>query len=290
MRVLLLLAICVITHSASAQVGLPRDDGADRRFQVDFTAGAWFPRLEGKTTLGSNGTPLTMGDLDLDTSQVAFNGEGSISWDRCRVTVGGYDFTVSGSSVLGGPARIGGNLAPAGSTIDSEVHAWSVSTEFAYDLLTPFEEKMFPWSNPKAKVTNLTADGRRVLDFRFSLHGGVRLINLEQTYRIRGGGTAGSNNAWLSPYLGVGMDLDWVTRGSVPLVDHVVFSVHAGAGPAFSGGSYTMAIRAGVTIYLTRRLGVTLGYRLSDWSLAREDNAFEEGGLQGLFAGVSYTW
>ena len=80
------------------------------------------------------------------------------------------------------------------------------------------------------------------------------------------------------------------TKGTLPLVDHLVLGVHAGGGPAFSGGSYTMAIRAGVTLYLTRRLGVTLGYRLSDWSLVREENSFEEGGLQGLFAGVSYTW
>ena len=141
-HVLFLWAAFLVTPAASAQVGLPRDDGAHQRFRVDFTGGTWFPRLEGTATLGSNGTPLTMGDLDLDTSQVAFNGEGSISWDRCRVTVGGYDFTVSGSSVLGGSARIGGNLAPAGSTIDGEVHAWSVSTEFAYDLLTPFAEEV----------------------------------------------------------------------------------------------------------------------------------------------------
>ena len=51
-----------------------------------------------------------------------------------------------------------------------------------------------------------------------------------------------------------------------------------------------MSIRGGVTIEVIRNVGIHLGYRLSDWDLAREENSFSEGGLQGLFAGISYTW
>ena len=272
------------------QVGLPRDDTEGQRFKIDFTGGAWFPRLEGTTTLGVNGTAIDMGELDLDQSEVAFNGEASICWDRCRVTIGGYDFSTSGSAVMNRRVDLGGVIARPGDTINSQIDAWSVSTEFAYDLITPFEEKTFPWSAPKSPVKNQLADGRQVLDFRLAVTAGARLVNLQQSYSVLGGGTVETNNAWVAPLLGGEFKLTWVTRGTVPLLDHVVARVHASGGPAFVGGSYMMSIRAGLTFYFTRNLGLTLGYRLSDWALTREDNTFDEGGLQGLFAGVSYTW
>ena len=287
-RIALLIA-CMATPTI-AQVEMPSDVDQGKRFQVDFTGGVWFPRLEGITTLGAGGTAINMGDLDLDTSQAIFSGRASVSWDRFTIRLGGFDSRESGSAVLKSPVLIDGLAAPAGSVINSRVDAWSINADVAYDLITPFRAKTFPWSAPDAPTGNTATDGRRVVDLVFSLIAGVQVINLEQRYEIVGVGTATSNNAWATPSFGFGVDLVWVARDFIPFIDRMVVSVNTVAGPAFAGGSYTIDLNAGVTIYILKSLGVSLGYRLNDWSLTRGDDSFEEGGLQGLFAGVSYTW
>ena len=156
--------------------------------------------------------------------------------------------------------------------------------------MTPFREKTFPWSDSRAQLENVTSDGRKSVDLVISLIAGVQVLNLEQRYDIVGVGTASSNNAWVIPCVGFGVDLTWMAKDTVKIIDRMVISVNTVAGPAFAGGSYTLNLSAGVTIYILRSLGVTLGYQLSNWSLARGDDSFEEGGLQGLFAGVSYSW
>lgn len=285
-----LLLIALLAAPAFAQVDMPRDDAAHRRFQVDFTGGVWFPRLAGKTTLGANGTTLNINDLDLNTSQTNFSGQASIAWDRFKVRVGGFDSGVSGRVKLGSAVRIDGLNAPAGSTINSTIDAWSFNTDVSYAIMTPFQERIFPWSDPTVPVSNRRADGRRSVDLAMSLIVGVQVVNIDQQYEIVGVGTATSNNAWVSPYVGFGFELTWISRDTLPLSDHIVISIDTMAGPAFAGGNYTLNLSTGVTIYFLKSLGVTLGYRLSDWSFARGDDSFEEGGLQGLFAGVSYTW
>jgi len=282
--------IATLASPALAQVEMPRDVDEGKRFQVDFTGGVWFPRLEGITTLGAGGTPIDVGDLDLDTSQAIFSAQASIAWDRFAVRLGGFDSRVSGSAALGRPVIIDGLHAPAGTTINSRIDAWSINTDVSYDLVTPFREKTFPWSRPQAPPGNTTTDGRRGVDLVFSLIAGVQVVNLQQRYEIVGVGTATSSNAWAAPSLGFGVDLDWVARDTIPFIDRMVVSVNVVAGPAFAGGNHVIDLDAGVTIYILKSLGVSLGYRLSNWSLARGENSFEEGGLQGLFAGVAYTW
>ena len=118
---------------------------------------------------------------------------------------------------------------------------------------------------------------------------GVRVINLEQRYDFAGYGTVSSNRAWVSPYLGVGLEIDWSTRQSLGFMDRIVFDVTSGWGPALSGGDNTFTVRADATFYPVPNLGITLGYRLNDFDLARDDDAFN-GGLQGLYAGIGYAW
>ena len=48
-------------------------------------------------------------------------------------------------------------------------------------------------------------------------------------------------------------------------------------------------VRADAAFHVTRDLAIILGYRLTDFDLVREETSFN-GGLQGLFAGVRYTW
>lgn len=285
-----LMLILVLASPAFAQMELPRDEGAKRRFRVDFTGGVWFPRLAGKITLGANGTTLTVRDLDLDTSQAIFSGQASIAWDRFRLRLGGFNSGMTGTAVLSTAVRMDDLRAPAGSTVNSSIDAWSINTDVSYAIMTPFQEKIFPWSDVKPSISNTTSDGRRSVDLALSLIAGAQVVNLEQRYDIIGVGTATSNYAWVVPYAGFGLDLTWITRDTLPFLDRTVISVETVVGPAFAGGNYTLNLSAGVTIYVLRSLGVTLGYRLSDWSFARGDDSFEEGGLQGLFAGVSYSW
>jgi hypothetical protein len=136
---------------------------------------------------------------------------------------------------------------------------------------------------------NRTSDGRRIIDLRFEALFGTRFINLEQEYDLVGIGTVGTNNTWVSPYLGVGIEVDWNARETLGFLDRISFDVTAGWGPAFGGGNSSLTIRVDGAFYVTRDLAVTLGYRLNDFNLSRDEAAFD-GGLQGLFAGVRYTW
>ncbi len=286
-----MLFVLILASVAEAQIGLPLDDGAEQRFRVNFTGGVWFPRLEGITTLGKNGTALSVGDdLGIDTSQLIFNGEASISWDRVSFACGGYDSKAEGVSISNAPVQIGTLSVGANQPINSRIEAWSINTEFTWKLFTPFKERTFPWSTPKVPIENRTSDGRETVDFGISVLGGVRLVNLSQRFEVAGLGTETTNNAWVCPYIGMDMLFGWNVKDSIGFMDTISLSIHASAGPALSGGSYMMTIRAGITIEVVRNFGVELGYRLSDWSLARDEDSFSEGGLQGLFVGISYTW
>lgn len=258
---------------------------------LDVTLGIWFPRLEGIVDIGPDGTPLDAGDdLSLDDSQAIFNGEARVQAGRWEFLIGGYVLEAEGQATLSQSARIGGRFAPVGTAVASDVDVWSITGEIAYEIFTPFRDQRFPWSAPVDRAGgNRTSDGRPIIDLRVEALVGVRVLNLEQEYDLAGVGTVRTNNAWVSPYLGGGLEIEWVSKDTIEFLDRVVLDVTAGWGPAFDGGNSTFTVRVDGAFHVTRDLAVTLGYRLNDFDLAREETSFN-GGLQGLFAGVRYTW
>ena len=263
-------------------------DALDRlrsRPRLDVTLGVWFPRLEGLVTLGSGGTELDAGpDLSIDDSTAIFNGELEFEKGRWKVLVGGYVIDAGGNGSLQQDSVVMGTTLAAGTAVNSQVDVWSITTEASWALFTPFARKTTPWSTAKADF-----DPDPVIDLALQGVAGVRVINLEQRYDFAGYGIVSSNRAWVSPYLGVGLEIDWSTRQSLNFMDRIVFDVTAGWGPALSGGDNTFTVRADATFYPVPNLGLTLGYRLNDWVLARDEDEFN-GGLQGLYAGVGYAW
>lgn len=258
---------------------------------LDVTLGIWFPRLEGTIDIGPNGTKLDVGDdLSVDDSQAIFNGEARVQSGRWEFLLGGYVANASGNAALSRPARIGGLFARAGTVVDSSIDVWSITGEIAYSIFTPFRDRRFAWSAPVDRSKgNRTSDGRPIIDLRFEALFGTRFLNLEQEYELAGIGTVNTNNTWVSPYLGVGIELDWNSRESLGFLDRIEFDVTAGWGPAFGGGNSSLTVRVDGAFYVTHDLALTLGYRLNDFDLEREETAYN-GGLQGLFAGVRYTW
>ena len=263
-------------------------DALDRlrsRPRLDVTLGVWFPRLEGLVTLGAGGTELDAGpDLSIDDSTAIFNGELEFEKGRWKVLVGGYVIDAGGNGSLQQDSVVMGTTLAAGTAVNSQVDVWSITTEASWALFTPFARKTTPWSTPRAEF-----DPDPVIDLALQGVAGVRVINLEQRYDFAGYGIVSSNRAWVSPYLGVGLEIDWSTRQSLNFMDRIVFDVTAGWGPALSGGDNTFTVRADATFYPVPNLGLTLGYRLNDWVLARDEDEFN-GGLQGLYAGVGYAW
>ena len=253
--------------------------------RLDVTIGVWFPRLEGLVTLGSGGTPLDAGpDLSIDDSTAIFNGELEFEKGRWKLLFGGYVIDAGGNGSLQQASVVQGDTLAAGTAVNSQVDVWSITTEASWALLTPFGQRTTPWSNPNPEF-----DPDPVIDLALQGVLGVRVLNLEQQYDFAGYGVVSSNRAWVSPYLGVGLEIDWSIRQSLDFMDRIVFDVTAGWGPALSGGDSTFTVRADATFYPVPNLGITLGYRLNDWVLARDDDEFD-GGLQGLFAGVGYAW
>lgn len=271
--------------STSEALDLDALDRVRSQPRLDLTLGIWFPRLEGLVTLGSGGTELDAGpDLSIDDSTAIFNGELEFEKGRWKVLFGGYVIDAGGNGNLQQASVVDGTTLASGTAVNSQVDVWSITTEASWALFTPFDRRTTPWSDPKTDF-----DPDPVIDFALQGVVGVRVLNLEQRYDFVGYGVVGSNRAWVSPYLGVGLEVDWSTRRSLHFLDRIVFDVTSGWGPALSGGNSTFVVRADVTIYPIRNLGVTLGYRLNDFDLARDDDAFN-GGLQGLYAGIGYAW
>lgn len=256
-----------------------------RRPQLEVTLGVWFPRLEGDITLGEGGTTLNAGDdLSLDDSRPIFSGEFEFESDRWRGVVGGYLVSVGGNGSLKQASIIDGTLVPEGTLVDSQVDVWSINGEASWAFFTPLRAQRFAWSDPRP---DHESNGH--VDVAVELVGGARILNIDQTYDVSGLGQVGSNRTWVSPYVGVGCRIDWSTRRSIGLLDRVEFDFTSGWGPAFAGGTSTFTVRTDVSVYVTRRFAVTLGYQLNDWNVSRDDDTFE-GGLQGLYAGLRYHW
>jgi hypothetical protein len=254
-----------------------------QRPRAEVTLGIWFPRLEGLITLGEGGTELDAGDdLSLDDSDTIFNGEFQVEWDRWQVLVGGYVVDAGGDTVLTGDAIVRGSLVTAGTAVSSRVRAWSINAEASWAIYAPFRERRLPWSDRRVVEPS-------PIDLVVQAVGGLRVVNLDQRYDFETLAPIESDRAWFIPWLGVGCEIDWSTRYSLGVLDRIVFDMTAGWGPALSGGNSSFTVRADMTTYITRNLGITLGYRLNDWDLARDDDTFN-GGLQGLYAGVRLAW
>lgn len=256
-----------------------------RRPRAEVTLGIWFPRLEGLVTLGAGGTELDAGDdLSLDDSDTIFNGEFQVEWDRWQVLVGGYVVNTGGDAVLTRNAIVRGNLVTAGTAVSSRVRAWSIDAEASWAVFTPFRDRRTPWSDRA-----VSPGDHRDVDLVLQAVAGVRVINLDQRYDFETLDPIESDRAWFVPWVGVGCEVDWSTRRTLGAFDRLVFDMTAGWGPALSGGSSSFTVRADLTTYITRHVGITLGYRLNDWNLSRDDDTFD-GGLQGLYAGVRLAW
>lgn len=284
-----ILAWLLVTSSAIAEEPVVPDEDAlaavQRHSEVEITLGVWFPRLEGDVTLGEGGTVLNAGDdFSLDDSRPIFSGELEFESGRWRGMVGGYLVRVGGTGSLQQTSTIEGRLVPRGTVVDSQVDVWSINGEAAWAFFTPLRAQRFAWSEPRAEH-----ESNGFIDLAIELVGGVRILNLEQRYDVAGLGQVGSNRAWVSPYVGVGCRIDWSTRRSIGLLDRIEFDFTSGWGPAFAGGTSTFTVRTDVSVYVTPRFAVTLGYQLNDWNLSRDDDTFD-GGLQGLYAGLRYHW
>ncbi len=254
-----------------------------RRPRAEVTLGIWFPRLEGLVTLGEGGTELDAGDdLSLDDSDTIFNGEFQVEWDRWQVLVGGYVVNTGGDAVLARDAVVRGSIVNAGTAVASRVRAWSIDAEASWAVFTPFRDRRTPWSDRTAPTPS-------AIDLVLQAVAGVRVVNLDQRYDFATLAPIQSDHAWFIPWIGVGCEVDWSTRHSLGMLDRIVFDLTAGWGPAISGGNSSFTVRADMTTYLTPNVGITLGYRLNDWDLARDGDTFN-GGLQGLYAGVRLAW
>ena len=274
--------------SAAADDTTMDDDVLSRlgtRSGLEITLGAWVPRLEGDITLGEGGTALNAGaDLSLDDSRAIFSGELEFETDRWRFLAGAYVIRVGGDGALQQRSVIDGRQVAAGTTVSSQVDVWSINGEASWAFFTPLRAQRFAWSDPRPDH-----ESNGFIDLSLELVGGARILNIDQQYDVSGLGRVGSNRAWVSPYVGVGCRIDWSTRRSIGLLERIEFDFTSGWGPAFAGGTSTFMVRTDVSVYVTTRLAVTLGYQLNDWNVTRNDTTFD-GGLQGLYAGLRYHW
>ena len=162
---------------------------------------------------------------------------------------------------------------PGGTAVASRGRL-SINAEASWALLTPFRERLTPWSAPEPGF-----EFDPVLDLSLQGVAGLRVINLEQRYAFDGFDRV-LQPCRFSPYLGVGLEVDW--SADAPRLPRSPGLRHHRGLPGDPGG--TRPSPSGRTSPSSSpNLGVTLGYRLNDCAL-QDDDEFN-GGLQ-AHAGV----
>jgi hypothetical protein len=272
--------IVSMTASAQPETGpSPSPVIADEQTSLEFqlTLGAWFPRLGGDVTLGS-GDSISLDlepDLGLDDSETAFNLELQTRFAKgWQIDLSGFDFDTDSDSVFEGTAQYGALSLNPGDAFTSTFDMTSVSVGLSNWWFRPFSR-----GEDDSRVDLWLAPGV-----------GFRWIDVDQSLEIPGEGSESAGGEWLSPYISIEMLFRYDVAPSFPIVDRLEISGRAEIGPALGGdGGIASHIRATITAYVTENIGVSFGYRLLEVDVENDD--FElSGGLQGLFAGVSFTF
>ncbi len=266
---------------------LPSATRGEGAFEISLSPALWMARVRGNTSL--NGPSFTVDDeFGLNDYQATFNGELSASWGVFyKVMLTGWFFSTADNATAESGGAFGSVNISVADRLSNNFSAASAGAEFDVTLWQPFADQQTPWSPTIVKTRNVAIDGQYKADLRFKVIGAVRWYSASLSVDDQ---TNGSSDSWsmdaVMPGIGGGIELDFNTKGRIPIVQSIRLESSGGTGSNFLDGQYFTFIRAGLNVMFSPDCGIELGYRLEDFKLS-QDNALFDGGVQGLFVGVN---
>jgi hypothetical protein len=252
--------------------------------KITLLPGVWMPRLDGCVSLGPGNSSIELAlDLDLDAWEPTFNGELTIAkGDLFEIFLEAAIFSTSTEGTFGGSATFGPVVLDPGDPYSASFDLTSVAVELDINVFRPVTRD----PARAAAASNLRADGGHVADLRFSPLVGLRYADVDQVVES-GGVSARAGGEWASIYGGLQITLDCRPEARLPMVDSFRMQAALGIGPALGGdGGFMWTVRGGLTVQITRSIGIVVGYRLLELDVENDDYELQ-GGLQGLFFAAS---
>ena len=242
--------------------------------QFTFTPAAWFPRVSGRSSLGPSSTREDVGnreDFELDDSEPTFTADFSArKHQQWQIKAGGFDFATDSHGVFDGHAVFGGLTLNPGDEFSASYDLVSFNIEATW-LFTAVPEH-----NGSQLLIGATA--------------GFRYIDIDQTVVQIGVGREDTGGEWVSPYLGVELELRWGCRDFLKFVNQVQIAGGVGFGPTLGGDGGSMTqIHADMTFMFTDNFGAFFGYKLMDIH-AENDDYETNSGLEGLYFGATFRF
>ncbi|MSR69725.1 MAG: hypothetical protein EXS17_05190 [Phycisphaerales bacterium] len=244
-------------------------------------------RVRGDTNFGGGNFVVDDG-LGLNGYEATLNGALSASWGGFyEVMVDGWFFSTSATLA----AQVTGTFGTVNIALDdqlaTEFAGASAGGEFDITLWQPFADRQTPWSDPIANQKNTTATGGYKADLRFKAIGSVRWYSASLSVNDT---TSAQSDSWalsaVMPGIGGGFDLDFDTKGRLPLVESIRLEAAGGVGSNFTNGQGFTFARAGLSLMFSATCGAELGYRLENFTLDNNSAHFD-GGVQGLYFGAN---
>lgn len=258
--------------------------GSAPSLEVALLAGAWFPRLDGETSLG--GGEIKFADqLDLDSGEAIPRAELSIRrGDTWELTLSGFEFETDSTTDFIGAERFGSLVLISGEPVRSNLELTSVAAELRPWLWRPIAGAAAGTPRPGA----VTRDGRAAADFRFAPIIAARYIGIEQRIeRLEPGLAEEADGAWFGVLAGLATEFRWRPEQAGLPLDFLQLDAGVAIGPAIGGdGGVFVQVGGGLTAQVSRHVGAQLGWRLTGLS-AENDEYDISATIQGLFLAVS---
>ncbi len=253
-------------------------------FKLVLEVDAWLPRLAGNFT--DDGAEVDVSDADLHDAELSFAGALQIVRDRLSVGVRGFSFATDGGGEVTTPFTLGGIDFASGDQFSSSFSWWSAGVEVSYDFYRPLAERPSSWSEPvagwtpAANGTDLSVYGLLAIDISAMQRA---LSNASSALRTD------ANETFFDVEIGIGFEVSFDTKPSMPIVRRVSLSAEAayGINTPMGDGEFASASRleANISAWFCDKGAVFFGYRIISGSFDGEELGLD-GSVQGLRAGL----
>ncbi|UCD74057.1 MAG: hypothetical protein JSV91_09720 [Phycisphaerales bacterium] len=250
----------------------PAETGSKLAFQ--FAPGVWLPRLNGSAKLG----PSAFADhvdfeyqFELDDMEPTLNGELLLTFgEDWQLFFSGFDFSTDNEGRFVGFSDFGSLRFFPGDRYRA-----------SFDTASYAVEGLLPIAEPVGSIIGPAAGENAALSFSALL--GLRWLDVDQSVEsLDFGGVEETGGEWLAGSLGMRVNLQYEPDPAWWIMKRLEIDVAAGAGPALDGSGTFWQIRGGMTAYVTEQIGFTLGYRLLEMDLSKDEYDLD-GGMKGLF-------
>lgn len=246
------------------------------KLEFSVTPGVWLPRVEANTSLGGSSFAVET-TLDMDDIDAVFTGEFMVrKAEVWELTFSAFDFETDSTGRTNRAVRFGRVMLPRGARQRSSLEMTSVAADLTIGSLRPFADGQ------------RTAAGDLVVDFRLAPRFGFRYLDIDQRVEAVGGLSQSTSGEWAAVTVGAMLELQYRPEDVLPWINMIELEVSAGVGPAFGGdGGSVWDVRGNLIVHVCDSVGVMVGFRGMEVDVEGNDGFEFDGGLQGLFVGVS---